>query len=457
MSDLSSVYDRQEVVSLQPLGTDRHVTGQPGLPGAVPGGCEAVTARLPKVSGGFTDLQHRQRRMVRCAKRAARKWQREDKEWENAMFRGELDRIEAEEQRLIAEESHGADQASVGMLGSGNSKGDGPACFVCGKTHFPYCKREKTEEGICRGCGKRHYPYCKKNSKPGSAKVLEMELIDAIAREDGKGDVAVDVEKLDTEIAELKTLLSEAKAELQLTEKRGDMLPTEVIQNMRYVVSRGDWEWKTRVGLMLIACFLFVVSWAVWSVKFFPVLYYSRLYSGGVLISEGTFWAPLPPVWASYPLLGALTVVLMIARLGPFQRRPEIYSYAGPYVHDSVDRRADVMALGEVKHKARYCWFEFRKGKEVNKFLVSSELLAQLLAPTNVDASYDSRIVWERMNRSARSLHSVSIDRWLSVSQQHVVPNTVRVAYAAYQSLFRAQAGAPALGKYLPFRLGPAS
>jgi len=450
MSDLLPVCNRQEVVALQPLGSDRHISEHPDS-GGVSRGSEAVSCRVYKNPVGLTDLHYKSRRAALRERRARRQWQRQDRDWENAMFQSDVNRIAEEENRLI--------QLEIGLLGSGNSKGDGPECFVCSKEHYPYCKKPSGDQsrGLCRLCGRKHFPFCKKGSKPGSVDKLQEALVDSIAKEDAKEDVAVDVEKLDTEIAELKVRIHEATEELQRTKEEGDMLPEEVFKGMKYVVEKGVWEWKMRLFVMLCWVFLLVVSWALWTMRFIPVTYTWKFYADGVYIGRGTDVGPLPPIVAVYPLGLSLIFMMMTMRLGPFKRRAEIYSYAGPYVHDSVDRRADVMSLGEVKHKARYCWFEFRKGREVNKFLVSSELLSQLLAPTNVDASYDSRIVWERMNRSARSLHSVSIDRWLSVSQLHVVPNTVRVAYAAYQSLYRTQAGAPALGKYLPFRLGPAT
>jgi hypothetical protein len=112
---------------------------------------------------------------------------------------------------------------------------------------------------------------------------------------------------------------------------------------------------------------------------------------------------------------------------------------------DDVDRRADVMSLRELKHvNARYSVVAYRKtlngvllntdtfGKRTGVpdfLLISHELLAQFTVPV-IMLTNDFLVVQERLIQSAKTTHTVNIDKELYQQKEggDVAGNTVEVA-----------------------------
>lgn len=111
--------------------------------------------------------------------------------------------------------------------------------------------------------------------------------------------------------------------------------------------------------------------------------------------------------------------------------------------HDHFDRRADNISLGELKHlKPEYAEVSLiqRQGpfKLLDaKFIISFEVLSQLLDAAVLSLSSPSDVVWDRIQRRSSSLHSVSVDRYLSIAGIHAVQDSCLVAYAIYRQMMQ--------------------
>jgi len=122
---------------------------------------------------------------------------------------------------------------------------------------------------------------------------------------------------------------------------------------------------------------------------------------------------------------------------------------------DTGDRRADTMSLRELKHKdAKYGVVRYQhtlNGVSVRRdtfgrlaeaahMLISFELLSQLTTPL-VMLARDQVTAWERMETSAKSTHTVNIDKDLFVASRDVVGNTLQVAHGLWLQNHQARLG----------------
>jgi len=122
---------------------------------------------------------------------------------------------------------------------------------------------------------------------------------------------------------------------------------------------------------------------------------------------------------------------------------------------DTDDRRADTMSLRELKHNdARYGVVSYQytlNGRNVRRdtfgrlaraahMLISFELLSQLTTPL-VMLARDQETAWERMETSAKSTHTVNIDKDLFVASRDVVGNTLQVAHGLWLQNRQARLG----------------
>lgn len=111
------------------------------------------------------------------------------------------------------------------------------------------------------------------------------------------------------------------------------------------------------------------------------------------------------------------------------------------------DFRADVMALGKLKHpRAYYGSFEYTRHefhpipfvwpRETKaNFRVSYQLLSQFLSPQNVSLMANETQSADRLDHIARSLHSVNIDRFMELRHENIVQNTVLLAYGLVRKM----------------------
>jgi hypothetical protein len=113
---------------------------------------------------------------------------------------------------------------------------------------------------------------------------------------------------------------------------------------------------------------------------------------------------------------------------------------------DMLDARADVMALGKLKHKQSIGSVEYTKEigfipviqKQINEttiLQVSFETLAQLATPSNMSLNSTVDTAWERINHTARTLHSVNNDKLLPVFNVNAVQDSVILAYGVARKM----------------------
>jgi len=122
---------------------------------------------------------------------------------------------------------------------------------------------------------------------------------------------------------------------------------------------------------------------------------------------------------------------------------------------DTADRRADTMSLRELKHcDAQYGWVQYShtlNGRNIRRntfgdlakadpMLISFELLSQITTPT-IMLARDALTAWDRMEASAKSTHTVNIDKRLFTTGVNVVKNTLQVAHALWKQEHQAQLG----------------
>ena len=311
----------------------------------------------------------------------------------------------------------------------------------------------------------------KANGRAGQNKAMLEGALQFVAQEQAKIDVPAAAEDQEAKIKELTGKLSLAENlidgyvdELADFNKTKNDIEESALKEMKFLVTPGRINWLG-VFFLILSSVSFVCAWSVFAqIGLIRVPYVISVYQNSELINVGFGFGHLPPVWAIYPTIVGSLLALAAIVYSPFTRfgswSPEVYQYLRLYEHDNVDRRADVIAVQEVSHPARYAWFNFRKGGHSDRFLVSVELLFQLLHMSNVDPTSDEKIVWERMNMTGKKIQSINVDKRLPANgfqNQHVAANTVRVAYAAYQQMMRVDSKARTLGRYLPFRPNPAT
>jgi hypothetical protein len=113
---------------------------------------------------------------------------------------------------------------------------------------------------------------------------------------------------------------------------------------------------------------------------------------------------------------------------------------------DMLDARADVMALGKLKHKQSIGSVEYTKEigfipviqRQINEttiLQVSFETLAQLATPSNMSLNSTVDTAWERINHTARILHSVNNDKLLPVFNVNAVQDSVILAYGVARKM----------------------
>ncbi len=122
---------------------------------------------------------------------------------------------------------------------------------------------------------------------------------------------------------------------------------------------------------------------------------------------------------------------------------------------DTEDRRADTMSLRELRHcDARYGVLQYQKtlnGRNVRRdtfgdlakcepMLISFELLSQLTTPL-IMLARDQITAWDRMEASAKTTHTVNIDKDHFVAGRDVVGNTLQVAHGLWLQNRQARLG----------------
>lgn len=104
--------------------------------------------------------------------------------------------------------------------------------------------------------------------------------------------------------------------------------------------------------------------------------------------------------------------------------------------------RADGISLGEIKHfdpqfvtitseTFDYSWGFFRKTEQI----VSLELLAQIVIPSNFLLTVEEEVIFEKMQQTVKTLNSVNYSRFLAVGGDNVAQWTLLMAFAMYKKM----------------------
>jgi hypothetical protein len=136
-----------------------------------------------------------------------------------------------------------------------------------------------------------------------------------------------------------------------------------------------------------------------------------------------------------------------------YKRWVEYFEYCKPDLHVlSADVRADAISLGRTQHQAplvgkvkyhrlvRPGWFRlpFQCGVLTDKWYetlltVSFEMLSQLSTQKNLSMLMTELEVAQRLDWAASTIHSVNLDRALSVFGDQVVQDSILVAFGLYR------------------------
>jgi len=134
-----------------------------------------------------------------------------------------------------------------------------------------------------------------------------------------------------------------------------------------------------------------------------------------------------------------------------------VYKSRSSEFKHSSDLRFDTMSLSDLKHNANYHNVSFdysRRGMWGWKlwkscsdtFMVSTELLVQLCAPTVFDLAHTPEEAWDRIRHAAKTFCSVNSSRYLILKNENVSYQTCVVAFAAYQDGRRRRTSHPVPG-----------
>lgn len=126
------------------------------------------------------------------------------------------------------------------------------------------------------------------------------------------------------------------------------------------------------------------------------------------------------------------------------------------------DRRPDLMALTDLKHKSsKYAVIKYKCNRglinglihkimmrlrlvqDIDELVISLELFSQLSAATNLAIDSDEKTIWTRINHSSRTLHTVNHDRYKSLLNQAVVQDTAIVVFGLWKQLVAERAWLP--------------
>lgn len=305
-----------------------------------------------------------------------------------------------------------------------------------------------------------------------SARVLSDELADLSAREKGARDALREIgqEKVTAEkaVMTLTRELQEATVELRDFENR-----MNATHHKWAGVFQAGWEeeaprswiylWALLPALIVWAAILFAshnwaddlewvivnddsrVQLAIWCMVAYFFL--ARHWGNKYLSSRGL--ANMVSIRGMAYVLRFFTNV-RAPRIKHQYKMIELTNYHHP------DMRADVMAMGDLKHAdAIYGLVEYTvrlNGVLINKdawgqltgqpgqMLISMELLAQLCTPTCMQSS-DQSVTQLRLESFAKSIHSVNVDRYLSWRIHDVVGNTVTTALGVWKQRLEQRVG----------------
>jgi len=108
------------------------------------------------------------------------------------------------------------------------------------------------------------------------------------------------------------------------------------------------------------------------------------------------------------------------------------------------DDRQDMVALGKLKHGARYAFVKYRRaslatffklGMKRDRMLICFELLAQVLIPANLTLITDEDTNYRRMTHSATHFHGCNISKEVYLNNHYIVTNTTLVAHAMWREM----------------------
>jgi len=324
-------------------------------------------------------------------------------------------------------------------------------------------------------------PRWKTRGAPGSSKTkaLQASLVDSLAKETGNKDAHFERIRVEKEAAELAAKRDKEEKERDRLKKIRDARDFDYGFGVR-AAHNLDVSFSSRKTSYDLAVFLYTVLfllkmaiahfippfgavywienlWRMWRnheqlfpnwpleqvviellVNLLPLLVLSIIWIligfvftafVGKLLGAGSPQSPVDLPW--HGLFASLT-----------QKK---FKFSRIILSPDDDLRADTIALQELKHSGciaevtfqqRDRWMLlFWKTTHSTTLTVSIELLSQIVVARNLSLNSTDEIVWERINHMANSFSTVNLNRYEGVVGNHVVQDTVLVAFAHWKQL----------------------
>lgn len=343
----------------------------------------------------------------------------------------------------------------IGMLGSGNSKGDGPGPYIdkvqwdqMTASERAACKKARKEEKAKKGQvwkTKSRSPRGGKNAELIGASVSKM-------AEEASGEIDAAVELALSSLPEPSAPPMPPPSDpiTSRKEKNPGPIPdmsTDVQDDVR---SRFDFDIREK-------------SYRGRTLLFFLCIFFVTYFTDD-LIKVGLLWTVNPgtniiaKLWFRYALTSARALVVtglswLLFQLFPSswlttRRVVEKYRFVSFVDHTANDERADAIALGELKHSkpqlarvecytinddwfSRYIWLRWHK----TKLIVSLELIAQATTAGTSSLSCTDEVVFQKIVHAIRSMHSVNYSRYAGLLGIDIPQNSIVVAYALHRKM----------------------
>lgn len=345
------------------------------------------------------------------------------------------------------------DQESIGLQGSGASKGDGPFDVnnnnAKPKREWKPKKNPKANNRAQKNSTLVNDDVKKMNDQVESLKIAlrdkckELQDLTDAQSEEAKA-------QRDAEAAAKK--LAEAEAQ---EEYRTSVEDRFAGMRIRYGKLKRP-GWKTYVASMCVPMLFYLVAW----IFQLALITYACVYDDGYCLTfKGAFqlfvgeclvrWYGGRYWWAGIILLYTCARIF-IAWWYQYEHN---YVFKCLFERDApVPARSDSMSQGELKHMKIYSAIFLYSHVTFESFLfgllsgglvvktreqeVSLELFSQLTNPRTMPLNAENdKGVFDSLNYAARSMHSVNIDRYAAVAGLHYYQGSVVLAYAHFREM----------------------
>jgi hypothetical protein len=380
---------------------------------------------------------------------------------------------------LRDEESNGQD--AIGMLGSGNSKGDGPTTGKDTRKKINFARSQRRSDARKTGNDQSKPRKQWKTVNRGSqrSRAIDSSNSEALAKALGA------VDSLQEQIREMK---EQNKVHEQTEDALKDMARPDIEGQSTFSINYGKnspslkmialsgaviflllWSTAGMAHFMVNKCSIRPIAYEAWTMEFY-------LWWTGQSLYRPAVWCPVvqPPfalLRHTVVLSFALWIIWVASEVSAFLASRRIHNYTLLYFYDLQSRekycRSDAMSLGKsehtkmlgamIKYERKDAWGRFKSMFpqyalefvglwEEDMLGVSIELYAQLTNPRLTAVNAEScKHVRDSLIYAARSVHSINIDRFETFNpdptKRKVFQHTCVLAYAYWRETYESVLG----------------